>query len=368
MRVLAVGSVYPPHDMGGGYEITWRSSVDHLRARGDDVRVLASDFRLPGDVAPDDPDAHRELRWYWRDHAFPRLAWRERRALERHNAAVLDRHLAEFRPDAVCWWAMGGMSLSLVQRAGVPAVGVVGDEWMVYGPRVARLRRTRIDLSAPLWLFNSAHTRQASLDAGWDLPRTRVAHPGVDHGLFRPAAGPAPAAAWSGELLYVGRLDERKGAHVAVQALERLPETTTLTLQGSGDPAYVASLERERVRFSSEPRDRLPSIYAAADAVLFPVQWHEPWGLVPLEAMAVGRPVIATGTGGSAEYLRHEENCLIHEPADSAEALAAAVERLAADPVLRARLREGGLATAARYTDVGYNDAIAAALDEVTGR
>jgi hypothetical protein len=53
---------------------------------------------------------------------------------------------------------------------------------------------------------------------------------------------------------------------------------------------------------------------------------------VPLEAMAVGRPVVASGTGGSAEYLRHGENCLVYSPAESPEALAAALRDSAGAP------------------------------------
>ena len=64
---------------------------------------------------------------------------------------------------------------------------------------------------------------------------------------------------------------------------------------------------------------------------------------------------MATGTGGSTEYLRDGENCLLVPPGD-ARALAAAVARLAADPPLRARLVAGGRETAARFTE--------AALDE----
>ena len=141
MRVLAVGNIYPPHAPGGGYELTWRSAMAHLRDRGDEVGVLVSDHREPG-VGPgaaQDPDVHRELPWYWRDHDFPRRGLRERLAIERGAAAVLQRHLDGFRPDAVCWWGMGGMPLGLIEqvrRAGIPAVGVVGDEWMVWGPKV----------------------------------------------------------------------------------------------------------------------------------------------------------------------------------------------------------------------------------------
>ncbi len=141
VRVLCVGSIYPPHDFGGGYEATWRDTVAHLRDRGHEVRVLASDHRSPGlgPEASEDLDTHRELRSYWREHRFPRLGPRERVAHERHNAAVLARHLDEFRPDVVCWWPLGGISLGLfeqVRRAGVAAVGVVGDDWLAWGADV----------------------------------------------------------------------------------------------------------------------------------------------------------------------------------------------------------------------------------------
>src|SRR5436190_10802039 len=182
VRVLCVGNICPPHDMRGGYELTWRSSVLHLRDRGHEVRVLASDHRAPGVTGELDPDVHRELHWYWRGHAFPRHGLRERIGLERHNAAVLTRHLEEFRPDVVAWWGMGGMSLGLIERVrrlGIPAVGVVGDEWMRWGlqadawlkplhgrPRLGALAERltgapgEVDLDgAATWLFNSERTR-----------------------------------------------------------------------------------------------------------------------------------------------------------------------------------------------------------------
>jgi glycogen synthase len=385
VRVLAVGNMYPPHDLAGGYELTWRSSVLHLRERGHEVRVLTSDYRSPG-LAPDcelDPDVHRGLRWYWREHEFPRFGIRQRVAIERGNAAVLERQLEAFGPDVVAWWGMGGMSLGLVElvrRARVPAVGIVGDDWLRWGPRAdgwlrlfhsrPRLARVaelvtglpgRVDFDgAALWLFNSDAMRRSAPP----LKRTAVAHPGIDDALFRPA-DPQP---WRWRLLYLGRLDRRKGVHVAADALRELPDEATLTVQGGGDEAYLRDLEARapagRLVRSSEPRERLPAVYAAADAVVFPVQWEEPWGLVPLEAMAVGRPVVATGTGGSGEYLRHEHNALVYEPRDSPSALADAVRRLAGDPELRERLRAGGYETAALFTERSYNEAIEDALDE----
>jgi len=116
------------------------------------------------------------------------------------------------------------------------------------------------------------------------------------------------------------------------------------------------------VTFVRRPRDELPRAYAEADALVFPVRWREPWGLVPLEAMAVGRPVVATGTGGSGEYLRHEENCLLFEP-DRPSALAAALTRLAGDEALWGRLREAGFPTAARFPESAFDEAVAAAVE-----
>jgi glycogen synthase len=170
-------------------------------------------------------------------------------------------------------------------------------------------------------------------------------------------------------------MDDRKGVHVAIEALAQLPPEATLVLQGSGDERYVERLRaltrelgaQERVRFERRPRAELPELFGESDAVVFPVQWEEPWGLVPLEAMASGRPVVATGTGGSGEYLRHGENCLLYSPRDSADELAAAVKRLGADEQLRARLVAGGSGTAPRYTERAYNEEIAAALLEAAG-
>src|SRR3954452_21622180 len=122
VRVLAVGNMYPPHHLGG-YELVWRSAVRHLRSLGHDVRVLTTDFRLPDPTEPEDDDVHRELRWWWRDHAFPHLSPRECLQIARHNARVLTRRLENV--DLVRWWSMGGISMPLlerVRRRGLPAV------------------------------------------------------------------------------------------------------------------------------------------------------------------------------------------------------------------------------------------------------
>src|SRR4051794_31735621 len=94
VRVLAVGNMYPPHSLGG-YELAWRGAVRHLRERGHEVVVLTTDFHRERTVEPDEDGVRRELRWWWRDHAFPRRSPRARLFQERHNHAVLERALVE---------------------------------------------------------------------------------------------------------------------------------------------------------------------------------------------------------------------------------------------------------------------------------
>jgi glycosyltransferase involved in cell wall biosynthesis len=90
--------------------------------------------------------------------------------------------------------------------------------------------------------------------------------------------------------------------------------------------------------------------YERADLTLFTSEIeHEAFGLMPLEAMASGCPVVATCTGGSGEYCLDEVNCLFCIAGD-AESLAFAIGRLATNPALRRRLIKGGLRTARELT------------------
>jgi glycosyltransferase involved in cell wall biosynthesis len=377
--------MYPPHHFGG-YELVWQGAMRAASASGHEVRVVTTDLDT-GAREADDPGVHRELRWGWREHAFPKLGLRGRVALERHNARVLDRHLDELRPDVVSWWSMGGMSLSLlerVRRRGIPAVAFVHNEWLDYGRRVdgwSHPFATRFRVFAPLaerlagvparidferaarYVFVSEATRRRTLElTGLGLASTGVAHSGIDPAFV----DPAPEQPWEWRLLYVGRLDEHKGVHTAIEALEHLPADATLRIAGGWDEGEERRLralaERlgagARVRFDGQvPRDSLRAAYRAADAVVFPVIWEEPWGLVPLEAMGQGRPVVATGRGGSGEYLRDGENAVLFRAGD-ARALAAALRTLASDRDLRVRLRDAGVLTAAAHTEDRFNDEV----------
>ena len=344
--------------------------------------VLTTTLHLPGRTGgPDDgapeSEVRRELTFYWDDHELVSPAPWRRWAIERRNQRRLRAALEEIEPDVVSVWNMGAMSLGLlttVHEAGIPMVLVVCDDWLVYGPRLdawtrlfvdhgrrARLARRLtglptgppdLDQVGPACFVSDFTRRRAREWSRWSVPQSTVVYSGIDPADFPPDRE-VSRGEWDWRVLFVGRLDERKGVETLLRAIALLPAAATLDVVGPGPDAYlmrlgqlVAELGLEgRVRFRQLPRAELGAVYAAADVFVFPSEWDEPFGLVPIEAMACGTPVVATGTGGSSEFLADGVNCLRY-PAGDAVALAATIERLAADSVLRARLVAAGRTTA----------------------
>jgi glycogen(starch) synthase len=385
-RILVIGLRYPPHH-DGGYEVACRDVAEGLRARGHDVTVLTSDLRRRGvDDPPDERRApvpvRRELAAWFKDDALYAPGPATRLRLERRNQAALRAALDDVRPDVVFVWQMGALSLGLlttVARRGIPMVYAVFDDWLSYAPNLDAWSRAFRRLPRPLaraagavlrlptvvddlgstgtFCFISEVTQQRAEDLGaFSTPDRALVYCGIDGRLFTPGP-PAAADEWAGRLLYVGRYDPRKGIETLVRALPRLPDVT-LEVQGTGDQVERSRLARlahtlgvgGRVQFCDVDRPTLVERYRAADLVVFPSEWEEPFGLVPLEAMSCGTPVAATGVGGSGEFLFDGVNCVLFQPGQEEE-LAAAVRQLASDEGLRARLVDQGYTTA-RYFDV----------------
>jgi glycosyltransferase involved in cell wall biosynthesis len=222
------------------------------------------------------------------------------------------------------------------------------------GERVFRIPCGLPDLGDRLTVcFISSATRRAAEElGGWIFRHSTVSYCGINTDDFPIGAAP-PRTDWGWRLLHVGRIDDRKGIDSAIRALALLPPEATLEVVGRGDERYRHELGAlaealgvaDRIRFSLAERGELADIYAAADVLLFPPRWAEPFGLVPLEAMASSTPVVATGTGGSGEFLLDRANCL-RVPVDDHAAIASAVRRLAGDAGLRNQLVVGGHATA----------------------
>jgi glycogen(starch) synthase len=381
VRILVLTNMFPPHSYGG-YERLCHDVAERWSRAGHHVVVLTSDIRVPGAGSGDRPqmEVRRVLKLYWEDHRILRPGLWRRVRWERGNQRHLARALEDVQPDVASAWAMGAMSLSLLARLGergVPVVSVLCDEWPVYGPHVdawtrfaaarpgaARLvhkvtgvpaRPADLDTLGPACFLSEALRQAARARSRWTFPLSAVVPAGIDPDDFPPAAD-AGSRPWSWRLLHVGRIDPRKGLHTVIEAAAACPPAATVALVGTGDESYLEELRRlvdrlglgGRARFAAATRGELAGEYATADAVIFAPLWEEPFGLVPLEAMACGTPVVASPTGGAREFLVDGVNCLAFPPGD-AGALRAALGRLAADAGLRRRLVEAGLRTAARF-------------------
>lgn len=165
-------------------------------------------------------------------------------------------------------------------------------------------------------------------------------------------------------LLTVTRLQEHKGHSTlleAAAAVLRARPDAVFGVVGAArtteQEAYRSGLLVEAQRLGIGPRFRLlgfvddedlAELYRAAEALVHP-SWSEGYGLVLLEAMGMGLPVIAAAATGPAEILQNEENGLL-VPVRDAQALVAAIVRVLGEMDLRDRLRAAGLQTAARLT------------------
>jgi glycosyltransferase involved in cell wall biosynthesis len=164
----------------------------------------------------------------------------------------------------------------------------------------------------------------------------------MPHGIDLAAIGATAVTSTSRHtpfrILNVGRLAVEKGLDDLLDACALLGFEYELTLVGSGPlEAHLRARASDRVRFPGpQPRSMLGALYAQHD-VFCTSAISEPFGMVVLEALACGLPVIGTRVGGIPEMVRDGVNGLL-VPSRDARALAGALTRLATDEPLRARL------------------------------
>jgi glycosyltransferase involved in cell wall biosynthesis len=146
----------------------------------------------------------------------------------------------------------------------------------------------------------SRYMRDELVAAGVPPARVHVVPPFV-HGLDPGATASGPPC-----VLFVGRLVEAKGVRDAVEAWRRSGVDLPLVLAGTGPLRGELSARAERHPgievLGWVERDRLSGVYRRARAVVLPPRWQEPFGLVGLEALSFGVPVVAWESGGVGEW------------------------------------------------------------------
>jgi phosphatidylinositol alpha-mannosyltransferase len=158
-------------------------------------------------------------------------------------------------------------------------------------------------------------------------------------------------------ILWAHRLDPQKGFPVALRAFARLAaelEDVHLVVAGDGRDRGALELlsDRDRrrvVMLGAVPNDDLPQFHAAADVFVAPAVGQESFGVVLIEAMAAGVPVVASDIPGYREVVRDGVDGLLVPPRDP-NALAAALRRVLDDPALASALARAGRDRAAEYS------------------
>ena len=194
---------------------------------------------------------------------------------------------------------------------------------------------------------------------GISTAKISIAPCGVDLGFFS-AEGPVDARARRHRILSVGRLVPRKGVDLVIRALPYLREAgfddVELLIVGGGGDSGVLDADPEvrrllglaaelgvadQVRLQGQvARGEMPGIFRSADAVVC-APWYEPFGIVPLEAMACGVPVVAAAVGGLRDTVV-DHGTGLHVPPRDPEAIASALAMLLRNRSLRAELGNAG--------------------------
>jgi glycosyltransferase involved in cell wall biosynthesis len=193
---------------------------------------------------------------------------------------------------------------------------------------------------------NSDYLKNKTILEGVNPERIEVIPNGVDYLRFRNAKG----IGLTGDpaLLYVGRLEPSKGIQLLVEGmkyLERLLPSAVLHVVGDGS---LSDLLKHIVRREGLDRKVIlhgklidtTSFYASADICVFP-SWYEPFGITSIEAMAAGKPMIATNRGGLPEHVEDFENGLLTEP--TKHAFIDAIVRLWRDKNLMEKMSNNNL-------------------------
>jgi glycosyltransferase involved in cell wall biosynthesis len=311
MRIAQVAPTYervPPRTYGGT-EMIVQLVTDELVARGHDVTLFATgDSVTSATLRSVTPVAQR-----YGESSGDGPAHAEYLHLANVQAAFLAA--AEGRFDVVHSHAgIEGLVLGATSRT----------------PVVATMHNAFVPATQPVWdAYPWAHHAVSAASAA-TYP-VRGARPPIHHGIdvdsFRFGAKPD-----GGYLLFLGRFSMAKGADRAIEAATRAGRR--LILAGKIDPADAAhvaaaiqpKLDGDRIRYVGEvdgatKRDLL----ARADALLFPIEWDEPFGLVMVEALASGTPVVGFRRASVPEVIDHGRTGFV---VDDIEGMVEAIARI----------------------------------------
>jgi phosphatidylinositol alpha-mannosyltransferase len=353
MKIAQVTEFFAP--WAGGISEHVGHLTQELRALGHEVHVLTSRHRCGG--APVDDELERFTHRFGTAVQFPyngsmanitysfTLPRRLDALLEREGFDIIHVH-NPMTPT---------LPLLTLDRSPALNVGTFHafhktEHMIVMWRHVLRPRMRRLHLS----LAVSAAARDA-YQHYFDAPFEIVPN-GIDLRRFRPN-GCVPAANGEQSLLFVGQLVPKKGLLTLLDAFELLlDEFPRLRLQVVGDGPLRAACHRrlgprarERVEFLGQQHGpRLVELYQSCDVFCAPSIGHESFGITLLEAMAAGKPIVASRIAGYVDVVRDGFEAVLHRSADVRD-LRDTLRLVVTDGALRSRLATQALRTVQRY-------------------
>ena len=384
MRILFISDLYPPYYVGG-YELRCQETAEEISRRGHDVFVLTSKWgidraRIEGNIyrlLSIDPTSGLGSRVNSFDpfrliKRFSQLKWAYNC---RKNYRITRRIISSLKPDVVYVWNMAHLGINPIiaaQDRGIPTIFSIGIDWLCsikkdlyFEPRnFIRKYREMISgikdfqtLDLRHLITNSEALKQEYIKNGFPEKDIVVIPRGIRTKILVDSGPQKTSHNYDAiRLLYVGRVCHDKAPDDAIKAIALLDgrvgdRNLELYIIGTGGDEYISELKKltktlnveSNIFFSGhmEHADVL-SLYPNYDALLFPSRWEEPFGVVILEAMAGGLPVIATDRGGNPEMITDNLNGLL-VPADRPDRLAEAIVRLIHEDGLAERLRRAAI-------------------------
>jgi glycosyltransferase involved in cell wall biosynthesis len=337
LRVVQIGKYYPPHI--GGIETHLQALCDGLKESHDVQVFVAGDRRRDVDTIVDGVAVHRLGIQFKIAGApvCPTMPWKIRRA----GADLVHIHLPN--PAGV---------LALLASGYRGALVATWHSDVVRQRRLAKMFepiQRRFLANCDALIATSPHYVESSPDLSRLRKRTVVIPYGIAVDEFRdsPAAALAIRRARSGPLLLaVGRFVYYKGFEFLIRAMKQIDATLLLI----GDGPLRHSLERtarelgvaSRIEFIGEmqPREIVPYYHAADLFVLPSIARSEAFGIVQLEAMVCGKPVVNTNLASGVLFASLDGVTGVTVEPGNADALASAINRLLADASLRAEYGE----------------------------
>lgn len=402
MRIVVLSDLYPPY-YEGGHEIMCKVVAEGLLQRGHDVFVLTSNYGL--DRKETYNNVYRLLysldfgsgKWF-------RKRWNQLRVglYGRLNYLITKKIVRELRPRVVYCGQIDLISaypLMAIKELDIPVayhLAAYGLANLVKGcileKNVLKLlyRRvisglTRLDkIDVRYLMVVSEAVKKKYVEAGFRESNISVIPPlGMARDQLRMVeARVLESRKKERKLLYVGRVVRNKGVHVAVNSVGYLINqlgitNVSLDIIGDGNPEFIAYLNKlvknlklgGVVKFRGKmSREDVIKEYSKYDILVVPSIWEEPFGIIILEAMSQGIPVVATNVGGIPEIISDKEDGILVAPNDPI-AMAEKIKELLEDPGLVRKVSINGIRLIReKYTDEKIMNQVENYLREVAAQ